>query len=168
VRKRDTREIFAFKSMIKQAMVSKNQVAHVRAERDMLATASERSEWIVVLQYSFQDAHNLCVTRAPRFHRVRLVLFVVRLVFVCLGVCRRSSQPVWRHRPPFSDAPRDRGRTRREKRGSLSRARLFLATTTRRDAPPSARRAPRDERLGPPGDAHALSLAGRRFLMTIA
>ena len=58
MRKRDTREIFAFKSMVKQAMVSRNQVAHVRAERDMLATTGERSEWIVMLHYSFQDARN--------------------------------------------------------------------------------------------------------------
>ena len=56
VRKRDSREIFAFKSMIKQAMVSKNQVAHVRAERDVMATAAVMAgnPWIVTLHYSFQ------------------------------------------------------------------------------------------------------------------
>ena len=41
------------KSMIKDAMVRKNQVGHVRAERDVLAVAD--NPWIVTLHYSFQD-----------------------------------------------------------------------------------------------------------------
>ena len=41
------------KSMIKEAMVRKNQVGHVRAERDVLAVAD--NPWIVTLHYSFQD-----------------------------------------------------------------------------------------------------------------
>jgi len=43
------------KSMIKEAMVRKNQVGHVRAERDVLAVAD--NPWIVTLHYSFQDDH---------------------------------------------------------------------------------------------------------------
>lgn len=57
VRKRDTREIFALKSMIKQAMVMKNQVGHLRDERDLLVAVDET--WIVALNFSFQDEHNL-------------------------------------------------------------------------------------------------------------
>ena len=57
VRKKDTKEIFAMKSMIKDAMVVKNQVGHVRAERDVLAEAD--NPWIVRLQYTFQDDRNL-------------------------------------------------------------------------------------------------------------
>lgn len=57
VRKRDTREIFALKSMIKHAMVMKNQVGHLRDERDLLVAAADT--WIVTLFFSFQDEHNL-------------------------------------------------------------------------------------------------------------
>ena len=57
VKKRDTGEIFALKTMIKEAMVLKNQVSHVRAERNILATSD--TSWLVELHYSFQDAHNL-------------------------------------------------------------------------------------------------------------
>lgn len=42
----------AMKSMAKEAMIAKNQVVHVRAERDIL-TESE-NPWIVTLYYSFQ------------------------------------------------------------------------------------------------------------------
>lgn len=54
---RNTREIYAMKSMLKEAMIVKNQVSHIRAERDIL-TESE-NPWIVTLYYSFQDAKNL-------------------------------------------------------------------------------------------------------------
>ena len=54
---RYTREVYAMKSMLKQAMIMKNQVGHIRAERDIL-TESENS-WIVTLHYSFQDERNL-------------------------------------------------------------------------------------------------------------
>lgn len=42
----------AMKSMLKDNMISKNQVHHIRAERDIL-TESE-NPWIVTLYYSFQ------------------------------------------------------------------------------------------------------------------
>lgn len=57
VRKKTSNEVFAMKSMIKEAMVRKNQVGHVRAERDVLAVAD--NPWIVTLHYSFQDDQNL-------------------------------------------------------------------------------------------------------------
>mmetsp|Transcript_45842 Transcript_45842/g.127234 ORF Transcript_45842/g.127234 Transcript_45842/m.127234 type:complete len:253 (+) Transcript_45842:225-983(+) len=57
VRKRDTREIYALKSMVKNAMVLKNQVGHLRDERDLLAAVGDK--WIVGLFFSFQDEHNL-------------------------------------------------------------------------------------------------------------
>jgi len=59
VKKRDTGEILAMKTMVKEAMVLKNQVAHVRAERNILANASSGNPWLVELHYSFQDEHNL-------------------------------------------------------------------------------------------------------------
>lgn len=57
VRQKDNGTVWAMKSMIKKAMVMKNQVGHIRAERDVLAEAATR--WIVQLQYSFQDDSNL-------------------------------------------------------------------------------------------------------------
>lgn len=62
VKKKDTGEVYAMKTMIKQAMVLKNQVSHVRAERNILAHASptgSAQQWMVELHYSFQDEHNL-------------------------------------------------------------------------------------------------------------
>jgi serine/threonine kinase 38 len=44
-------EIVAIKKMKKSEMVYKNQVGHVRAERDVLANAN--IPWIVQLKYSF-------------------------------------------------------------------------------------------------------------------
>ncbi|CAN0010025.1 unnamed protein product [Ascophyllum nodosum] len=57
VRKKDTGVVWALKSMIKDAMVIKNQVGHVQAERDVLAASD--NAWVVGLEYSFQDDVNL-------------------------------------------------------------------------------------------------------------
>jgi len=53
VRHRASAAILAMKKMNKSEMVYKNQVQHVRAERDVLARAD--NPWIVELKYSFQD-----------------------------------------------------------------------------------------------------------------
>ena len=53
VRHKTTREILALKKMNKTEMVFKNQMQHIKAERDILATAT--NTWIVSLKYSFQD-----------------------------------------------------------------------------------------------------------------
>lgn len=50
-------KVFAIKIMKKSEMVKKNQVAHIRAERDVLALSA--NEWVVHLQYSFQDDAHL-------------------------------------------------------------------------------------------------------------
>lgn len=47
--------IFAMKSMKKELMVMKNQVGHLKAERDVLATADDDNRWLTVLHSSFQD-----------------------------------------------------------------------------------------------------------------
>eukprot|EP00752_Nemacystus_decipiens_P017621 g15792.t1 len=57
VRKKDTGVVWALKSMTKDAMVVKNQVGHVQAERDILAASD--NAWVVGLEYSFQDDINL-------------------------------------------------------------------------------------------------------------
>lgn len=53
VQKRDTGKIYAMKTMLKKEMDMKEQWAHVKAERDVLADSD--SPWIVSLYYSFQD-----------------------------------------------------------------------------------------------------------------
>ena len=50
-------DIVAIKKMKKEEMHKKNQVLHVRAERDVLSEA--KNEWIVDLKFSFQDQNYL-------------------------------------------------------------------------------------------------------------
>ncbi len=57
VQKKDTGHIYAMKILRKKDMLLKEQVAHVRAERDILAEADH--QWIVKMYYSFQDSRNL-------------------------------------------------------------------------------------------------------------
>lgn len=54
VQKKDTGKIFAMKSLRKADMIKRDQLAHVKAERDILA-ASSATPWVVQLYYSFQD-----------------------------------------------------------------------------------------------------------------
>lgn len=57
VQKKDTGHIYAMKILRKLDMLEKEQVAHVRAERDILCEAD--CEWVVRMFYSFQDPGNL-------------------------------------------------------------------------------------------------------------
>ncbi|KAK2463518.1 hypothetical protein APHAL10511_004269 [Amanita phalloides] len=53
VQKVDTGKVYAMKSLQKAEMLQRDQLAHVRAERDVLAEST--SPWVVQLFYSFQD-----------------------------------------------------------------------------------------------------------------
>jgi len=57
VRKKDDGKVYAMKVMKKSEMLKKNQVDHIRAERDVLALVD--SPWVVKLHYSFQTLNNL-------------------------------------------------------------------------------------------------------------
>ena len=57
VRKQGTSAYYAMKTLRKSEVLRRNQVAHVKAERDILAEAD--NEWVVKLYYSFQDNKNL-------------------------------------------------------------------------------------------------------------
>ncbi|TRM69454.1 kinase-like domain-containing protein [Schizophyllum amplum] len=64
VKERATGNLYAMKQLRKTDMLRKGQEGHVRAERDILRSASLVSspggaEWIVHLHYSFQDRDNL-------------------------------------------------------------------------------------------------------------
>lgn len=50
-------QLFAMKTMRKSIVLKRNQMAHVKAERDIMAEAD--NEWIVKLYFSFQDTENL-------------------------------------------------------------------------------------------------------------
>ena len=52
-RNKNTSQILAVKKMKKSEMLYKNQVGHVRAERDILVASN--NPWIVELKCSFQD-----------------------------------------------------------------------------------------------------------------
>ncbi|ELK35397.1 PREDICTED: serine/threonine-protein kinase LATS1 isoform X1 [Myotis davidii] len=56
-RKVDTKALYATKTLRKKDVLLRNQVAHVKAERDILAEAD--NEWVVRLYYSFQDKDHL-------------------------------------------------------------------------------------------------------------
>ena len=57
VQKVDTGHIYAMKVLRKSDMVEKEQIAHVRAERDILVEADH--QWVVKMFFSFQDPLNL-------------------------------------------------------------------------------------------------------------
>jgi serine/threonine-protein kinase LATS1/2 len=57
VRKQGFQKLYAMKTLRKKDVLRRNQVAHVKAERDILAEAD--NEWVVKLYYSFQDEENL-------------------------------------------------------------------------------------------------------------
>ncbi|CAG8630857.1 729_t:CDS:2, partial [Dentiscutata heterogama] len=57
VQKTDNGKIYAMKTLRKADMFKKDQLAHVRAERDVLAESD--SPWVVQLYYSFQDSSYL-------------------------------------------------------------------------------------------------------------
>ena len=52
-------QIYALKSMKKEMMILKNQVGHVRAEREALSKASNDNKWLTALYYSFVDESHL-------------------------------------------------------------------------------------------------------------
>lgn len=75
MQKRDTGHVYAMKILRKAAMVEKEQVAHVRAERDILVVADH--PWIVKMYYSFQVirlrklvANNFLVERKIALRRI--------------------------------------------------------------------------------------------------
>ncbi|EDO42700.1 predicted protein [Nematostella vectensis] len=57
VQKQDTGHVYAMKILRKADMLEKEQVAHARAERDILAEAE--NQWVVKMYYSFQDDYYL-------------------------------------------------------------------------------------------------------------
>ncbi|EHL01252.1 putative Serine/threonine-protein kinase cot-1 [Glarea lozoyensis 74030] len=54
VQKKQDGKVYAMKSLIKSEMFKKDQLAHVRAERDILAESD--SPWVVKLYTTFQDS----------------------------------------------------------------------------------------------------------------
>lgn len=57
VRRHNCLKLYAMKTLRKNDVLRRNQVAHVKAERDILAEAD--NEWVVKLYYSFQDEEHL-------------------------------------------------------------------------------------------------------------
>jgi len=57
VKKKDNNQTYALKKLRKLDVLKRDQVAHVRAERDILSELD--NEWVVTLHYSFQDCDYL-------------------------------------------------------------------------------------------------------------
>eukprot|EP01001_Neometanema_parovale_P005455 NODE_1906_length_1566_cov_161.097020_g1813_i0.p1 GENE.NODE_1906_length_1566_cov_161.097020_g1813_i0~~NODE_1906_length_1566_cov_161.097020_g1813_i0.p1 ORF type:complete len:419 (-),score=82.13 NODE_1906_length_1566_cov_161.097020_g1813_i0:200-1456(-) len=60
-KKGETGPIMAMKKLKKDDMLNRNQIQHVRAERDVLVEASHANRWVVGLHYAFQDADFLYI-----------------------------------------------------------------------------------------------------------
>jgi len=57
VRNKNDNTVYAMKTMRKKDMIAKNQVAHVKAERDLMANSAHMDDnFLVRLHFSFQDA----------------------------------------------------------------------------------------------------------------
>ncbi|BGP02329.1 hypothetical protein NBRC10513v2_005977 [Rhodotorula toruloides] len=59
VKEKGTGEVYAMKQLRKADMLRKGQEGHIRAERDLLATAATTTRWAVKLAYSFKDVDHL-------------------------------------------------------------------------------------------------------------
>ena len=89
VQKVDTGHVYAMKILRKADMVEKEQVAHVRAERDILVEADH--QWVVKMYYSFQDPINLYLIMeflpggqsVVRFYSFPDVIFLSRVKMSC-------------------------------------------------------------------------------------
>ena len=57
VQKHDTGHVYAMKILRKTDMVQRDQIAHAKAERDILVEVD--NPWVVKMYYSFQDNTNL-------------------------------------------------------------------------------------------------------------
>jgi len=59
VRMKGTKDLYAMKKLKKADMIKKDQILHVRSERDALALSNASNPWVVSLYYSFQDLEYL-------------------------------------------------------------------------------------------------------------
>jgi len=73
VQKKDTGHVYAMKVLRKADMLEKEQVAHVRAERDILVEADH--QWVVKMYYSFQ------VNKRSIVHCRRIPMIIFLLLF---------------------------------------------------------------------------------------
>lgn len=81
VRKKENRQLYAMKILKKRDVVRRRQLAHVQAERDILAEAD--SDWVVKLFFSFQDSHALYLVMEyiPGKYQIWLTMFVFHNYF---------------------------------------------------------------------------------------
>ena len=110
VQKVDTGHVYAMKILRKTDMVAKEQLAHVRAERDILVEADHT--WVVKMYYSFQDPVNLylimelCaggelferIVKAKRFTRLKKGVICMIIVFLYIFEMHLSLRILWRAR----------------------------------------------------------------------
>lgn len=82
VRKIDTNHLYAMKTLRKADVLKRNQVAHVKAERDILAEAD--NEWVVKLYYSFQVCPVLFSVFRLTFNSISVIAFKVALNYTLL------------------------------------------------------------------------------------
>lgn len=79
MQKKDTGHVYAMKILRKADMLEKEQVAHVRAERDVLVEADH--QWVVKMYYSFQDPINLYLIMEFLPGGKPLILLSIRIIY---------------------------------------------------------------------------------------
>ena len=89
VRERETGTLLAMKCLNKAEMIKKRQEGHVRAERDLLAAATD-SPSIVRLFHSFQDKDNLYLVM-EYMSGGDLLNLLMKMVRVILDRCGQKS-----------------------------------------------------------------------------
>eukprot|EP00106_Octopus_bimaculoides_P011066 XP_014778508.1 PREDICTED: serine/threonine-protein kinase 38-like [Octopus bimaculoides] len=101
VQKKDTGHVYAMKILRKIDMLEKEQVAHVRAERDILVEADH--QWVVKMYYSFQDALNLYLIMEflPGGNEIFFILSLNDLLltvnYLEMFVCFKGSDAIMGH-----------------------------------------------------------------------
>jgi protein-serine/threonine kinase len=79
VQKIDTGKVYAMKTLQKAEMLKRDQLAHVRAERDVLAEST--SPWVVQLFYSFQDPLYLYLIMEVMYSQYKTIYLLSSLSF---------------------------------------------------------------------------------------
>lgn len=91
MRKKENRQLYAMKILKKRDVVRRRQLAHVQAERDILAEAD--SDWVVKLFFSFQDSHALYLV---------MEYIPGKFLFVCSFIYPEFTEVLKNHYKAFS------------------------------------------------------------------
>lgn len=74
------------------------QIAHVRAERDILVEADH--QWVVKMYYSFQDQQNLYLIMeflpGGECLKLHVILVLGTVPSICMGIAKQLVNTIWK------------------------------------------------------------------------